>query len=212
MEISIEIFGGVFEDFFGSYVGDYQEVVFKIVVCYWLVVGIGVFLKEIMGLGFVMLFGLCVFVGGWLKFLFVICLFFFLFFKEEVSVCIYWGGEIIDYMVVLVLISEFVVLVLYMLLLSFKVQSVLILVFLIQLVYGCSGDKGDKVNIGIIVCQFEYLFYIWVVLIFEVVVSCFLCFFDGWVECFFLFGIYVINFVLYDVFGGGGIVSLRNDV
>lgn len=78
--------------------------------------------------------------------------------------------------------------------------------------WGCSGDKGNKVNIGIIVCDVFYVFYIWVVLLEDVVRDWFFYFFEGELECFYMLGFNVINFLLYEVFGGGGVVSFRNDL
>jgi len=210
-ETSIEILGGVPEDFLDSHVGGYQEVTLKIAARHQSAAGIGVLLKQITGLGLATPPGLCVFAGGRPKPSPVIRLFSFLLSKEEVSVRIHWGGDTIDHTVVPVLTSEPAIRVPHTLPPSPKAQGVLTPVPLIQLAYGRSGDKGDKANIGIVARQSEYLPYIWNALTPEVVASCFSRFLGGQVERFLLPGIHAINFVLHDVLGGGGIASLRND-
>jgi len=82
---------------------------------------------------------------------------------------------------------------------------------LIKLAWGRSGDKGDKVNIGIIARKRSYLPYICSVLTEQVVAARFDHFLKGPVECFPMPGLYAINFLLHDVLGGGGIASIRND-
>ena len=210
-ETSIETLGGVPENFLGSHVGNYQEVTLKIAARHPSAVGIGVLLKEITGLGLATPPGLCVFAGGRPKPSPVIRLFSFLLSKQEVSIRIHWGEDTIDHVVAPALNSEPAVPVLHTVPESSKKERGLTPVPLIRLAYGRSGDKGDKVNIGIIARQSKYLPYIWTALTPEVVASCFSCFLDGRVERFLLPGIHAINFVLHDVLGGGGIASLRND-
>ncbi len=87
----------------------------------------------------------------------------------------------------------------------------MLLVPLVELAWGRSGDKGDKVNIGIIARKPEYLPYIWAMLSETVVGERFAHFTKQPVDRYFLPGTNAINFVLHDVLGGGGIASLRND-
>ena len=86
---------------------------------------------------------------------------------------------------------------------------------LIALAWGRSGDKGNKANIGIIARRPEYLPYICTALTEEVVRARFAHFLEkespGSVERFLLPGANAINFLLHDVLGGGGVASIRND-
>jgi hypothetical protein len=86
---------------------------------------------------------------------------------------------------------------------------------LIALAWGRSGDKGDKANIGIIARKPEYLPYINAGLTNGAVRKRFAHFLadasKGSVERFLLPGSHAINFLLHDVLGGGGVASIRND-
>jgi len=86
---------------------------------------------------------------------------------------------------------------------------------LLCLAWGRSGDKGDRANIGIIARRPEYLPWIWRALTEEVVARRFAHFLartgPGSVQRFGLPGSHAINFLLHDVLGGGGVASLRND-
>jgi len=86
---------------------------------------------------------------------------------------------------------------------------------LIKLAWGRSGDKGNKANVGIIARRAEYLPYIWEALSETVVAERYAHFLErtgpGAVERFLLPGSHAINFLLHDVLGGGGVASLRND-
>ena len=86
---------------------------------------------------------------------------------------------------------------------------------LIALAFGRSGDKGDKANVGIIARKPEYLPWIWQALDLDTVTARFAHFLEntgaGSVERFLLPGSNAINFLLHDVLGGGGIASIRND-
>ncbi len=87
----------------------------------------------------------------------------------------------------------------------------MLLVKLIELAWGRSGDKGDKANVGIIARQAQFLPYIWNDLTERIVGERFAHFTEAPVERYYLPGIHAVNFVLHDVLGGGGIASLRND-
>jgi len=86
---------------------------------------------------------------------------------------------------------------------------------LVKLAWGRSGDKGNKANIGIVARKPEYLPYIWEALTEAVVTERFAHFLastaPGNVQGFLLPGSHAINFLLHDVLGGGGVASIRND-
>ena len=83
------------------------------------------------------------------------------------------------------------------------------------LAWGRSGDKGNKANIGIIARQSEFVPYIASQLTEERIVDLFCHFLaagqDKPVERFYMPGPHAFNFLLHDVLGGGGIASLRSD-
>ena len=93
----------------------------------------------------------------------------------------------------------------------------LVAVPLIKLAWGRSGDKGDKANIGIIARQSEYLPYIYAALTEQAVFEKFAHFLpegatsDKSVERYLIPGTHAINFLIHDVLGGGGMASIRND-
>lgn len=82
---------------------------------------------------------------------------------------------------------------------------------LIELAWGRSGDKGNHANIGIIARKAEYLPYIRQALQADLVARLLEHYAPAEVRRFDLPGIHGLNFMLYDVLGGGGIASLRND-
>jgi len=95
----------------------------------------------------------------------------------------------------------------------------MVVVPLIKLAWGRSGDKGDKANVGIIARQPEFLPYIYAALSEEVVAKRFSHFLpEGalkhsacYVERYLMPGCSGINFLLHEVLGGGGMASIRND-
>lgn len=86
---------------------------------------------------------------------------------------------------------------------------------LVKLAWGRSGDKGNKANVGIIARKPEYLPFICESLTEAVVTERFAHFLAsteaGSVERFLLPGSHALNFLLHDVLGGGGVASIRND-
>ena len=90
---------------------------------------------------------------------------------------------------------------------------------LIKLAWGRSGDKGDKANVGIIARQPEYLPYIYAALSEQAVADCFAHFLPAeaagnsvsYVDRYLMPGSHAINFLIHDVLGGGGMASIRND-
>jgi len=93
--------------------------------------------------------------------------------------------------------------------------SDLVNVRLVKLAWGRSGDKGDKANVGIIARQPEYLPWICAALTVDAVRERFAHFLANdsveSVERFLLPGSHALNFLLHDVLGGGGVASIRND-
>jgi hypothetical protein len=90
---------------------------------------------------------------------------------------------------------------------------------LIKLAWGRSGDKGDKANIGIIARRPKYLPYIYAALTEQAVADRFGHFISvgatgssgGYVERYLMPGTDAINFLIHNVLGGGGMASIRND-
>ena len=81
-----------------------------------------------------------------------------------------------------------------------------------RLAFVRSGDKGDLANLGVMARQACYLPWIARVLTEAEVARRFGHFLTaGRVQRFYLPGMQALNFVLYDVLGGGGTASLRND-
>lgn len=86
-----------------------------------------------------------------------------------------------------------------------------VMVRLVELAWGRSGDKGDIANIGILARKPEYLPYIRSALTEETVEDYFAHLCNGPVERFELPGIHALNFLLHESLGGGGIASVRID-
>jgi hypothetical protein len=86
-----------------------------------------------------------------------------------------------------------------------------VVVPLVALAWGRSGDKGNKANVGILARKPEYLPFIRAALSEEAVAEYYAHILEGGVDRFDLPGVDGLNFLLHDVLGGGGIASLRND-
>ena len=90
---------------------------------------------------------------------------------------------------------------------------------LIKLAYGRSGDKGDSANIGVICREPEFLEYVYQSLTEKVIAERLSHFIkeDSLIDCekhvkkFLLPGLSAINFLITNVLGGGGVASIRND-
>ncbi|MEP4148634.1 MAG: acyclic terpene utilization AtuA family protein [Halioglobus sp.] len=213
-ETSIELLGT--ESQYGNFseVEECREVVMKIAAKHPEMMGIGIMLKESVGLGLATPPGLSGFAGGRPKPSPVVRLFSFVIDKAKVEVSIELDGE------------------------STQCDEVhgrpldvdrikrppspggfapdnYVSVPLVKLAWGRSGDKGAKANVGIIARDTDYLPYIWNALTVEEVTARFAHFLDstepGSVERFLLPGSNSINFLLHEVLGGGGIASIRND-
>lgn len=86
-----------------------------------------------------------------------------------------------------------------------------VLVPLVKLAYGRSGDKGNISNIGIIARQPEYLPIILQQVTPAVVKEYFSHLVSGKVQRFLVPGIHACNFLLHDALDGGGTASMRMD-
>lgn len=213
-ETSVEILGA--ESQFGEYrkIDSSREVMVKLAARHEQSKGVAVLLKEITGLALSSPPGLCTFAGTRAKPSPVVRLFSFLIKKSTVDITIDYGNrQQVFAMPAAPKIQSFSV--------AIPAPSTapecdaLVAVPLIDLAYGRSGDKGNKANIGIISRRPEFLPFIWSALTETVVAKRFSHFIASDqhqpVERFLLPGIHAINFLIHDVLGGGGIVSLRND-
>ena len=213
-ETSIELLGteshyGQFSEVDGS-----REVVMKIAAKHPDMMGIGIMLKEAVGLGLATPPGLSGFAGSRPSPSPVVRLFSCVIPKAQVQVQILLGKETIPSDEVH---GE-----------ALDISSIprpatpaaescegMVEVPLISLAWGRSGDKGNKANIGIIARDAQYLPYICNTLTEQLVTERFAHFLNntdaGNVERFTLPGSNAINFLLHDVLGGGGVASIRND-
>ena len=213
-ETSVELIGaesqyGDFADISGS-----RELVMKLAVKHPSPLGIGILLKEAVGLGLATPPGLSGFQGGRPKASPVVRLFSFTIAKDKVQVCIELGDDLISC-------DEVFGEALDVAAIERPTEPALMQhedtvdVPLIALAWGRSGDKGNKANVGIIARDSKYLPYIYAALTEEAVTRRFAHFLDnttaGNVERFLLPGSNAINFLLHDVLGGGGMASIRND-
>lgn len=82
---------------------------------------------------------------------------------------------------------------------------------LIRLAWARSGDKGDIANIGVIARRPEVMPWIWEALSETHLRRVFGHFWDGRMERFYLPGSHAMNILLHGALGGGGTSSLRND-
>ncbi|NND67033.1 MAG: DUF1446 domain-containing protein [Halioglobus sp.] len=210
---SIELLGteSQFGDFAQS--GDHREVVMKIAAKHADMAGIGILLKEAVGLGLATPPGLSGFAGSRPSPSPVVRLFSFTTARDNLNVtvdlgdktleCADAGGSPLDTDALPRAPAPV------------AAGETTTEVPLIALAYGRSGDKGDKANVGIIARKAEYLPWIWRALDVATVTARFAHFLEdhgsGSVERFLLPGSNAVNFLLHDVLGGGGIASIRND-
>ncbi len=82
---------------------------------------------------------------------------------------------------------------------------------LIRLAWARSGDKGDNANVGVIARRAEYFPYIWAALDDAAIRHAFGHFLKGRIERFPMPGANAMNILMWEVLGGGGVRSLRND-
>ena len=213
-ETSIELIGaesqyGAFAEIEGS-----REVAMKIAAKHPDMMGIGIMLKEAVGLGLATPPGLSSFAGSRPSPSPVVRLFSFTIAKNQVQVdieidgenfaCDEVHGEALDTAAIARPATP-----------AADSAAEMIEVPLIALAWGRSGDKGNKANIGIIARRAQYLPYICSALSEDVVSARFAHFLQdtapGNVERFMLPGSNAINFLLHAVLGGGGVASIRND-
>ncbi|MGI9286182.1 MAG: acyclic terpene utilization AtuA family protein [Pseudomonadales bacterium] len=212
-ETSVELIGA--ESQYGAHrkISGSREVAAKVAVKHPDMMGIGIMLKEAVGLGLATPPGLSGFQGGRPKPSPVVRLFSLALPKADIPVQIEINGDTVDCDEAH---GE-----------AFNAASIdrpaqpgalesqdLVEVPLIALAWGRSGDKGNKANIGIIAREPEYLPYIYAALTEKVVTDRFAHFLEdlqGSVERFLMPGANAINFLLHDVLGGGGVASIRND-
>lgn len=213
-ETSIELLGteSQYGDF--SAVEDCREVVMKIAAKHPDMMGIGIMLKESVGLGLATPPGLSGFAGGRPKPSPVVRLFSFLIDKARVEVSIDLDGQTTpcDEVHGQPLNEDHIERPCAP---DSAAAEPSVNVPLIKLAWGRSGDKGAKANVGIIARDPSYLPYIYQALSIEAVTARFAHFLEssepGAVERFLLPGSNAINFLLHEVLGGGGIASIRND-
>jgi hypothetical protein len=213
-ETSIELIGaesqyGKFAEIHGS-----REVAMKIAAKHPDAAGIGILLKEAVGLGLATPPGLSGFAGGRPKPSPVVRLFSFTLPRDAVQVRILMNGEEIacdeahgqplDPASISRPPAP-----------AKPPGDTSASVPLVALAWGRSGDKGNKANIGIIARDPAYLPYICQALTVDTVSERFAHFLEdtgpGKVERFLLPGSNAINFLLHEVLGGGGVASIRND-
>lgn len=222
-ETSIELIGA--ESQFGDFrqSGPAREVALKIAAKHPLALGIGIMLREAVGLGLATPPGLCGFQGARPKPSPVVRLFSFALEKHSVPLWIEFNGQQVAVNldsttdsstapVMRPLVPELA-----------SVAAETTEVPLIRLAWGRSGDKGDNANIGIIARNAEYFPFIIAALTVTEVEQRFAHFLAAddtaaahsgakpRVERFILPGIFAINFLLHRVLGGGGMASIRSD-
>ena len=208
-ETSVEILGA------GSQTGQYRksdEVVLKVGVKHPDPKGVGIFLKELAGLGLATPPGLSGFTGaGRPKPSPVVRLFSYKTNKNSPKISVKINDIIIGHTDDLPRSSSGESGDALDLSLPGPVEDAETEVPLIKLAWGRSGDKGDKANIGIIARKAEYMPYIWAALNEEFIQQSYAHFEPGGIERFYLPGSHSMNILIDRVLGGGGAASLRND-
>ena len=210
-ETSVEVLGS--ESQYGACkrIESSREVVLKMAAKHADQTGIRILLKEASGLGLANPPGGAGFAGSRPKPSPVVRLFSFLIPKYEISIRIDLEGESTAYVPKQSAIFDARAIQRPLPPRNVWDDSAMTEVPLVKLAWGRSGDKGDKANVGIIARKAEYLSFIWNSLTEEVVANRFAHFLQGYVERFLLPGSHAINFLLHEVLGGGGVVSLRDD-
>ena len=220
-ETSVELIGA--ESQYGDFggLGGSREVAMKIAAKHPDAVGIGVLLKEIVGMGLATPPGLCGFQGARAKPSPVVRLFSFVLPKSALDVLIEIDGELlaIDLDVESTVPTSAIIDNLPRAAFPELPGAAGIEISdmhevpLVDLAWGRSGDKGNKANIGIIARQQEYFPYIWAALTEDKVRARFAHFLEDGadIQKYQLPGLHAINFLLDAVLGGGGMASIRND-
>jgi hypothetical protein len=217
-ETSVELIGTESQYGVNATVANCRELSMKIAVKHSDPAGIGILLKECVGLGLATSPGLSGFAGARPKPSPMVRLFSFALPKGSVKIQIEIDGIYVDCPDTLGaavkrdLIERPQAP-------SAPLDSNAVHVPLIKLALARSGDKGNKANVGIIARQPEYLPYIYAALNEQAVAERFAHFLpEGatqqslcYVERYLMPGTHAINFLIHDVLGGGGMASIRND-
>ncbi|WP_439100773.1 acyclic terpene utilization AtuA family protein [Congregibacter sp.] len=213
-ETSVEVLG--VESHFGAAVRYFRsrEVDVKLAVKHASPKGVGIFLKEMVGLALTAPPGLASFAGARPKPTPVVRLFSLLIPKDQVEITVELEGEALPQpaleagtpkdLPAPIAPPQ-----------AEEAPEDRVAVPLELLAFGRSGDKGDKANIGVIARHPDYLPWIAAALTPEKLASYFAHFLKPGqsepVERFYLPGTHALNFLLHEVLGGGGVASLRAD-
>ena len=213
-ETSYEVIGSESHYGIARQVGSVREVDVKVAVKHPSPKGIGVFLKEMVGMALTAPPGLTGFAGARAKPSPVVRLFSMIVPKDQVQITVACEGE-------RVACSDSVNAafepdgVTHHQLTEASVEGDSVTVPLEALAWGRSGDKGNKANIGIIARHADFLPYIAAQITVQRVTELFRHFLvpdqAEPVERFYMPGPAAVNFLLHEVLGGGGIASLRVD-
>ena len=217
-ETSVELIGAESQYGANAAVANCRELSMKIAVKHADPAGIGILLKECVGLGLATPPGLSGFAGARPKPSPVVRLFSFALSKGNLPIQVELDGTYIDCPD-----SQGTPLNLDQIV---RPQAPIgpdhrdmVSVPLIKLALARSGDKGNKANVGIIARDPEYLPYIFDALTVQGVAERFSHFLpegavqksDCYVERYLMPGSNAINFLIHDVLGGGGMASIRNE-
>ncbi len=220
-ETSIELIGA--ESQYGAFAEprDVREVAMKIAAKHPQAAGIGILLREAVGVGLATPPGLGSFQGGRPKPSPVVRLYSFLLPKGEVNVALDIGAGV-QPVTTTENVGDQTIVARHQTaepeMPSSTADDELVTVKLVELAWARSGDKGDKANVGVIARREEFYPYIAKALNIEAVQERFAHFLcseqnatEPQLERFLLPGSCAINFLLHRVLGGGGVASLRND-
>ena len=213
-ETSAEVLGAESHFGAGAAARAPREVDLKIAVKHPTARGVGVFLKEMVGLALTAPPGLAGFAGARAKPTPVVRLFSFLLPKDALRISVEVDGgdpivlppEVGEETGQAVAVAPPVP--------AVDAATELVHLPLEMLAFGRSGDKGDKANIGVMARHPDFVPWIGSSLTVERVAGFFAHFLDtrdGSVQRFYLPGSGAFNFLLHAVLGGGGVASLRAD-
>ena len=216
-ETSVELIGAESQYGSNAQISQCRELVMKIAAKHPDAAGIGIMLKESVGLGLATPPGLSGFAGARPSPSPVVRLFSFALPKGTAKIQVEMDGAVMD-------VPDTQGVALNRAALSrpdmpASPTDATVSVPLIKLAWARSGDKGDKANIGVIARKPEYLPYIYAALTEQVVADRFGHFLPAgatavsqtYVERYLMPGTDAINFLIHDVLGGGGMASIRND-
>ena len=213
-ESSVELLGS--ETHFGGQArqSDVRELDIELAVKRTSPKGVGVFLKEMVGLALTAPPGLTAFAGARPKPTPVVRLFSFLLDRREVPITVLLEGAPVTFEDRGEEGSAFTEPASASIPEAVRSEDT-VEVELLALAYGRSGDKGDKANIGVMARRPEFLPWIARHFTESRVAEYFEHFLATGqsqpVERFYLPGIHALNFLLHRVLGGGGVASLRAD-